>query len=151
MNRTCLSLLICMVFCLVSGVPAEEPTAPTQFKSPYQAEVDYTPGQLLELNLMIDGIHWTRFQLDAGDSADFQAGHTSRVEAINSLENTGDHTQRFSLVVLLEDANGSMLERLTLKPVKLSKGKYNTDRQRFKIADDVLMELAKIYFFAETN
>jgi len=152
MRRNVLSAFLVV---LISWVPLlwaqDSASAPKEVDSPYQAEMNYHPGDLLELNLIIDGIRWSTFKLDAGDLSDLKSGNTTKIEVTNTLENVGSHTRSLSLVILLEDEKGSMLKRLTLGSIKLSKGKYRSDHQKFKVMDENLMELAKIYIFAETK
>ena len=150
MKRKLLSWILVMIFSWIPLLHAEDSAAPpTEVQSPFQGEFVYPPGQVIELNLLIDGVHWSTFKLDGGDPADLKPGKTTKVEVVNTLENTASRTRVLSIVILLEDSTGNLLERLSLGEVKLSKGRYRSDRQKFKLRNDTLIDLAKIYIFAE--
>jgi len=150
-ERRCFLWFLMILIGLSIQVFPEEETGDIQaVESPYQGEFVFVPGQPLELKLEIEGIYWSTFGIDAGKTDKLKPGDTHRIEVVNRIENISKHAVKFTLVVLLEDRDGKMLERLSLSPVKLSKGKYRTDRQKFKVSDDSLIDLAKVYLFAET-
>ncbi len=136
---------------LLSAQDQNDAPPPKEVQSPFQEEIEYKPGQLLELNLLIDGIHWTSFKIGSQNTEDLKPGKTTKIEVINTLENRSSHSRVISIVILLENETGNLLQRLSMGEVKLSKGKYRTDRQKFKVETDALIGLSKIYIFAETK
>ena len=148
-RRWFLWFLVVLIGLSIQAFPEDKTGDIQAVESPYQGEYLFKAGQPLEIQLQIDGVYWSGFGINPGKPDKLKSGETHRIEVVNRLENVSKHGVKFALVVLLEDTDGKMLERLRLSPVKLSKGKYRTDRQKFKVSDDSLINLAKVYFFAE--
>jgi len=149
------ALLSWILVAMISWVPLlhaqEQEQPPREVKSPFQEELNYSPGQVLTLNLLIDGVHWGTFKLESKNLEDLQPGDTTKVDVINTVENTVSKTKVVSFVFLLEDSSGTLLERLSLDKIKLSRRRNRDDRQKFKLQTDSLIDLSKLYIFAEVN
>ncbi|MCD4749844.1 MAG: hypothetical protein K8R59_10770 [Thermoanaerobaculales bacterium] len=144
-------LLVVVVFTgLASSVSAQE-DEPRKVTSPFQEEYEIKVGEVLNLEVLLDGLLWRSFRIDAGDPVDFQAGNNVRTTITNELENLGEETLNLEVILLLEDERGRQLGRLVLRPIKAGGGRFKEDSQKYKIDGRVLAETAKVYFFAEVK
>ncbi len=119
--------------------------------SPFTEEFDYKVGQILDLNLRLEGLRWSVLRAGARDEADWTEGKKVKTSFTNELENLTDRPLTLSIIILLEDDRGRQLERVELKKIKVGAGRYDEDIQKIKVDGGVLAETAKIYIFAEVE
>lgn len=151
MRRIAEILIIFGAILAIAGIAAAQGPDFQEVGSPLQEEFDFKIGQILNLNLRIDGIKWTVLKADAGDDSGWTAGKTTKTSFTNELENLTDTTLTLSIILLLEDDRGRQLERVEFKRIKVGPGRYNQDIQKIKVDGGNLAHIAKVYIFAEVE
>ncbi|RLE18099.1 MAG: hypothetical protein DRJ61_03860 [Acidobacteria bacterium] len=151
MLRIAKFLIFIGIFLASAVITAAQGPDLRKIESPLQEEFDFRIGQILGLNLHIDGIKWTVLKADAGDMTRWTAGKTTKTSFTNELENLTDTPLILSIILLLEDDRGRQLERVELKRIKVGPGRYTQAIQKIKIDGGNLADTAKVYIFAEVE
>ena len=99
----------------------------------------------------IDGIRWDHARVDTQNSTDPVAGRENNVFATLRFENRNKRTVNLTVVLMLEDSNGSELERLVFLPIRLGGNRTKEFRQKFKIPGDDLLSTRKVYLFCNVD
>lgn len=149
MQRISLSLVILSVaFALPVHAQGSDIT---RGENPFQEEYDYEVEQRLDLNIQIDALIVRSLRINAGDPQEFVAGENVKTFIYLEIENPSESSASISTILLLEDAQGSQLERVELKTVKVSSGDAKESEMKVKLDGRTLRELAKVYIFAEVS
>lgn len=146
-------ILVLPLLLLTAMAPAlaqEESTGDwRQVQSPFQEEFAYAVGDDLRPGVEIDGLRWLRLNLATKGDREIQAGEDTPVILTMEFENRAESSREARIILLLEDADGRPLERLTLDDVKVGGGRVEEDRQKLKINGDALLNLSELYIFCE--
>ena len=115
--------------------------------NPFQAEYPFALGQPVQLRAEVQGIRFDALTVVALDEV--KSGAKVRCEV--QLTGTGAPEKKatVSVVVLLEDAKGTGLDRLTLDGFKVKAAKPFDEKQRVTVAGDALGTATKVYVFIQ--
>ena len=144
-------IILLAVVLATAGTVAAQGADPRVVESPFTEEFDYKVGQILELNLRLNGLRWSVLSVSAGDESEWREGKKVKSSLTNELENLGDTRRTLSIIMLLEDDRGRQLQRIKFKNIKVGFGRYIEDIQKVKVDGGILADTAKIYIFAEVK
>jgi hypothetical protein len=147
MNKPVRVAVLWLVVGLVSlSLPAADPTSA---HSPYQGEITFRLGEVLDPAVSIDGVIWK--QVRVTPRADLRSGRAVKTEIDLGFNNTSTQDVRMIVVLLFEDERGESLDRVELKPVSLAQGRERVVQDKVKIQSDVLRTARKLYLFCEVQ
>ncbi len=132
-------------------LPAWGQDAPafTRTSSPFQNEYELTLGRPVQLRVDIVGVRVDT--LTVTPAAEVEAGKEIRTEFTVAGDNSASDKATVSAVLLLEDADGHGLERVTLDPFRVRGERSFDERQTIRVAGEALAAAAKIYVLLEVE
>lgn len=139
-----------MAMLLVTGVlHAQEPSGYSPGDNPFQADYAFALGRAIQLRVDVQGARFDAVVANALDEV--KAGAKVKCEIQFSGSNAGEKKIALTMVLLLEDAEGKGLERLTLDSFKVKPGRTFDDRQKLTVSGDALAAAAKVYVFIRVD
>jgi hypothetical protein len=117
----------------------------------FQREYDYEVGNELALNVDLSGLRWSTLEIQPRNPDDLRPGRGEKVDLNMLFENTRDDNAEITIVVLLEGADGGLLERLECRPIRVGDNEVEEERDRQKVLADSLAATEKVYVFAEVE
>ena len=117
----------------------------------FQREFEYLVGDELALSIDLAGVRWSTLQIQPKDPDDLRPGREERVDINMLFENTAEDRAELTVVILLEDADGGLLERLECRPIRIGAGDIDEQSDKQKVLADSLAATTKIYVFAEVE
>ncbi len=117
----------------------------------FQREYEYRVGDVLELNVDLSGLRWSTLRIQPKNPDDLRPGREEKVDIIMSFHNTRENNAEVTLAVLLEDADGGLLERLEFRPFRVGDNDIEEKDDRQKVLADSLVATEKVYVFAEVE
>ncbi len=118
--------------------------------NPFQGEFDYRIGTDLRPLVAVDGVRWIRFSIRPRSDREYESAKPVPVTVEVDVLNNGDSAD-VQVIVLLEDENGTKLERLELEKIGAGRGRLREEVQKPKIAGSVLEATRKVYLFFEVS
>jgi hypothetical protein len=140
-------LVSLMVVLAAGGAFAQESGGYATAENPYQGEHDFAVGRAVPLRVDVQGMRFdaiTAFALE-----DVRAGAQIRCEVQATGSNAATGKGTVTMVLLLEDANGRGMDRITLDSFKVKNGKPFDVRQKVSLSGDSLTAAAKVYVFVQ--
>jgi hypothetical protein len=122
----------------------------TAVDNPFQEEFDYRVGADLRPLVAVDGVRWIRFSIRPRSDREFEPAKPVPVTVEVDVLNNGDSADVL-LIVLLEDENGTKLERLELDKIRAGRDRLREEVQKHKITESVLEATRKVYLFFEVS
>lgn len=143
-------MLVATISALMT-LPAWGQDAPafTRSSSPFQDEFALTLGMPIQVRVDIVGVRVET--LTVTPAADVVAGKQIRTEFAVVGENSASDRATVSAVLLLEDADGHGLERVTLDPFRVRGERSYDERQTVRIPGEALAAAAKVYVLLEVT
>jgi hypothetical protein len=131
----------------VSAFPQEVTYTPAE--NPFQAEYPFTPGQPIVLRMAVAGVQLDTLTL----SAPTPESPDAKVSCTLALDGSNQAGEKVTLssVLLLEDANGKALERLTMTPFRLKAGKPFSRSETLPVQGSSLLSAGKVYVFLKVD
>lgn len=126
------------------GVLAREPT---QAPNPYQGELPFETGRPLDPEVVIAGVDWFLIEIDILD--ELEPGRSVRTDVTLGFRNTSTENVEVLVVLLLQDADGVPLERVTLHPVRVRDGRERTEDDRYDIPSEALQQVQTLYVLCQ--
>ena len=147
-RRICYSFLfIGLAVAIASG----QEESVRQVGSPYQEGLPYLIGSDLEPAIEIEGVRWERVRVATKDGGDPEAGRDHVVVAELQFDNQRKAGVTLTVVLLLEDENGSQLERLPCPEIRLGGTRLKEYRTKFTVPGDDLLATRNIYLFCRVE
>ena len=141
-------VIFALVVALVSGALfAEESPTYTLGENPFQGDFAFTVGQPVVLRAEIQGVRLDSVTLSA--RGDVRPGEKVKCDVVVAGSNTTDKKATLTVVLLLEDADGKALEKVTLDPFRAKGSKEFQEQQKVTIAGDSLAGARKVYLFIQ--
>ncbi len=141
-------VIFALVAALVAGVVcAQEAPAYTPSENPFQGDYAITIGQPVVLRVDVLGVHLDDVTVAPMDEV--RNGEKVRCEVTIAGANTAARKAELTAVLLLEDGNGSGLERVSLDAFKVKSGKEFRERQRVPIEAATLTGAKRVYVFVQ--
>ncbi len=131
----------------LAGLVAAQEGRPVE--NPYQAEVTYELGKAVDPGVVIEGVRWGA--LKVVPRGELRPGSRVKCTLEFGFENRSDRTVRIDVVLLLEDAAGTTLHRLEVKPMRLGSGRRKVFHDTYRLPADALRSLRKLYLFCEVT
>lgn len=126
---------------LAASAFAQDPGQYQVAENPFQGEYTVTLGTAVPLRAAVAGVQLDTLTISAA------AGDRPTCEVALSGANQGDEKVTLAAVLLLEDANGQALERLTLTKFRVKAGRsFNVD-EALGVQPSTLAAIAKVYVF----
>ena len=152
MRSTWFEIVGGFVLAAAAALPlAAQQSGYTSAESPYQGDIAYTVGATAEPKVDVAGARWNLLQIEPLAEAPYQSGRQVKVRVNLGFEGVGTSSVRVEVVLLLEDKDGNMLDRIECKPFRVRPERSRVVHQKFKIQGDVLNATAHLYLFAEVN
>lgn len=148
MQRKKLLVAVVLVWGL-AGVATAQEGEYRSVDNPFQGEFDFTVNTNIQPLIEVDGVQWRRFGLHIKAGREIEAGKDVPVTVENDLLNTTDNGTKVKVIVLLEDAAGTPLDRIECNTVSVGGGRLKESVQKFKLHGAVLEATRKIYLFYE--
>lgn len=117
--------------------------------NPFQEGFDYEVGAPLAPNVEVAGLRWSLVRIATRGDREVEAGKPNPVEITLEIENARANNASAQIILLLEDAQGTPLERLSLSTVKVPGGRFKSDVQKVKVEGDALLAMTRLYLFFE--
>lgn len=131
-----------------SAIPLAGQEGPYRLSpNPYQEEVPYRIGQELTPNVDVDGVRWLRAAVAPREDRDPEPGVDSTVLVDLRFENTGREGATVIVVLLLEDEQGSQLDRLACPEMRIGGDRAKDARHKMEVAGDALLATRQVYLF----
>lgn len=118
-------------------------------ENPYQEDIEYNLGSTSTPRVEVEGVRWRAFTIDAPDGASLVDGEDAEIEVAFEFENRGTKSAKILLIFLLEDADGSPLDRIEAKPFKLTSGRLKERKETVKLPAANLKAVERVYVFFE--
>jgi hypothetical protein len=112
-------------------------------ENPFQAEYPFTAGQPIALKVRVQAVDFDTLTL----APEPPSGDTASCLITLDGTNQGDRKVTLTGVVLLEDANGRALERLTMAQFRVKPGRPFTRREGLTLRAASVTAAAKVYLF----
>jgi hypothetical protein len=148
MQRKILLVAVLLIWGLV-GVSTAQDGEYRSVDNPFQDEFDFTVNSNIEPLIEVDGIRWRRFGLHVKTGREIDTEKDVPVTVENDLLNTTGNSAKVMVIVLLEDAAGTPLDRIECNAVSVGADRLKESVQKFKIHGAVLEATRKIYLFYE--
>jgi hypothetical protein len=148
MQRKILLVAVVLVWGFV-GVSAAQDGEYRSVDNPFQGEFDFTVNSDIEPLIEIDGVRWRRFGLHVKAGREIDTEKDVPVTVENDVLNTTGSSAKVMVIVLLEDAAGTPLDRVECKTVSVGSDRLKESVQKFKLHGAVLEATRKIYLFFE--
>ncbi len=150
MQRMQRGVVLAMVLSLcASGTLLAQGSTFRAADNPYQEGFAYSVGQALAPNVEIDGVRWSLVRVAPRGDRPIEGSKSNQVEITLELENVSGSAASAQIVLLLEDAGGSPLERISLDAVRVPSGRVKSEAQRTRVEGDALLATARLYLFCE--
>ena len=135
----------------VMTLPAwgQEAPAFARSSSPFQDEYELTLGRPVQVRVDIVGVRVDT--LTVTPAAEVEAGKEVRTEFALSGDNSASDRATVTAVLLLEDADGHGLERVTLDSFRVRGERSFDERQTLRVPGEALAGAAKIYVLLEVE
>ncbi|MFI5143205.1 MAG: hypothetical protein ACHQQS_10860 [Thermoanaerobaculales bacterium] len=117
--------------------------------NPFQAEYDFALGQPVQLHVDVQGVRFDALTVVALEAV--KSGAKTRCEVQVTGTNAAEKRATVTTVLLLEDASGKGLDRLTLEAFKVKPAKPIEEKQRLTVAADSLSSATKVYVFVQVS
>lgn len=142
-------LMMAAVVCVMVAWPAGAQDAPafTPSSSPFQEEYELTLGRPVQVRVDIIGVRIAT--LTVTPAAEVEAGREIRTEFAFTGENSAADRATVNAVVLIENADGHALERVTLDSFRVRGERSFDERQTVRVAGDSLAAAARVYLLLE--
>jgi len=117
--------------------------------NPFQDEFEFTVNTNIQPLVEIEGIRWRRFGLHVKQGRDLDTGKEVPVTVEIDVLNTTNSSAKVKVIVLLEDAAGTPLDRVECNTVSVGGDRLKESVQKFKLHGAVLEATRKVYLFFE--
>ncbi len=144
MRRVVFALVAAMV---AGAVVAQENPAYSPGENPYQGDFPFTLGQPVGLHVDIQGVRLDSLTVTA--LGEVRPGEKVKCEAVLAGNNTSERKASLTTVLLLEDADGKALERVSLESFKAKSKREFQERQKVAVAGEALAAARKVYLFVQ--
>jgi hypothetical protein len=148
MQRKILLVVVALVWGF-AGVSAAQEGEYRSVDNPFQGEFDFTVNTNIQPLIEVDGVRWRRFGLHVKAGRDIDSEKEVAVTVENDLLNTTGSSAKVMVIVLLEDAAGTPLDRVECKTVSVGADRLKESAQKFKLHGAVLEATRKVYLFYE--
>lgn len=124
---------------------AQEGYAPAE--NPFQADYAFRLGEPITVRVEVLGVRLDTFSLTAQQEG--RAGETVKCQAQLVGSSVAEKKATLTTVLLLEDANGRGLGRVTLGPFKAKPGKAFDEKQKVTAEGNALAGATRAYLFVQ--
>ncbi len=121
----------------------------TPVENPFQGDFAFTLGQPVSLRVDIQGVRLDNLTVTA--LAEARPGQKLKCEAVLAGDNSTDKKATLTPVLLLEDASGRALEKVSLDPFKVKTGREFQERQKITVEGDSATAARKVYVFIQVG
>ena len=118
-------------------------------ENPFQGDYGFTLGRPIELRVDVQGVRLGSITLAA--QGEVRSGETVKCEVGVAGTSVAEKKATLTVVLLLEDADGRNLERVTLAPFKVKSGKPFDERQNVTAEGSTLATAARVYVFVQVT
>lgn len=118
-------------------------------ENPYQADLEYTIGESFSPRVEIESLRWRSFKIDSVDGQGVVAGEDVDVEIALEFENRGRKSVKVLVILLLENEDGTPLDRIEVKTFKVSADRLKERTETTTLRGDVLLSTRRVYAFCE--
>lgn len=132
---------------LAVPVVAQDQSSYTAAENPYQAEYTFVAGQPIVLKVQIQTVAFDTLTVTPEPAS----GKTTTCTVNLDGANQGDGKVTVTGVLLLEDANGHALERLTMAPFKVKSGRPFARSESLDLQAATLTAAVRIYLFLKVD
>jgi hypothetical protein len=132
---------------LAVPVLAQETGGYAAGENPFQGEYPFAAGQPISLKVTVEGVNLDTLTL-APEPA---SGDTVSCPVTFDGSNQGSGKVTVTAVVLLEDAKGKTLERLTMAQFRVKSGRPFSRREAITVQAASLTAAAKVYLFVKVE
>jgi hypothetical protein len=148
MQRKILLVVVVLVW-VFAGVSAAQEGEYRSVDNPFQGEFDFAVNTNIQPLIEVDGVQWRRFGLHVKAGREIDSEKEVLVTVENDLLNTTGSSAKVMVIVLLEDAAGTPLDRVECKTVSVGGDRLKESVQKFKLHGAVLEATRKVYLFYE--
>jgi hypothetical protein len=139
-----------VVAMLITGTLAAQKSSDyTTAENPFQNEYHFDLGHPLTLHVDVQGVRFDSVTVTAASEVTSGTQIRCDVELVGS--SVAEHKATITAVLLLEDATGTGLQRLTLDPFRVKSGRSFDEKQRLPVDADHLTGASKVYVFIEVT
>jgi hypothetical protein len=117
--------------------------------NPYQEDIEYAIGTTHEPRVEVGGVRWRSFKIETPDRDPFAAGEPVSTEVTVEFENRSNKSARILVILLLEDEDGSPLDRIEMKPFKLAGGRLKETKTTAELPTAIVESARRVYLFFE--
>jgi hypothetical protein len=114
-------------------------------ENPFQGEFAFALKQPLDLRVDIVGMRFD--SITVTPLGDIKPGEKMRCQVGAIGSNVGQKKASATVVLLLEDADGRALERVSFDPFKVRSGRAFDEQQKLLVSGDALAATARVYVF----
>ncbi len=133
---------------LLAGVGgAQEPSGYPSKENPFGADYAFELGKPIQLHVNVEGVSFDSVTVVA--LQEVKAGTKVKCEVQFSGAGAAEKKATVTSVLLLEDATGKGLERLTLDTFKVKPGKPLDEKQRLSAGAESLSGATKVYVYIQ--
>jgi hypothetical protein len=118
-------------------------------ENPYQEDLAYSVGETFSPGVELDGLRWRSFRIAAAEGEIITAGEDVSTEVFLEFENRGRKGVRVLVILLLEDEDGTPLERIEARTFKVAGNRLKERVESVTISGDVLRATRRVYAFCE--
>ena len=148
MQRKILLVFVVLVWGLAGASAAQEGEY-RSVENPFQGEFEFKVNTNIQPLIEADGVRWRRFGLHVKAGREIASEKEVPVTVENDLLNTTGSSAKVMVIVLLEDAAGTPLDRVECKTVSVGADRLKETVQKFKLHGAVLEATRKVYLFYE--
>jgi len=120
-----------------------------EVENPYQEDIEYTMGASVDPRVLVDGVRWRSFTIEAPDEDPFAEGATVEVELRVEVENRRSSGARILVILLLENADGEPLGRIEARQFKVAPGRLKGRSDSVQLSRRVIDSTRRVYLFFE--
>jgi hypothetical protein len=143
-------VLFTLAATLVAGlVLSQAGPAYAPAENPFQGDYGFTLGQPIELRVDVQGVRLDGITFVA--QGEVRAAESVKCEVEVAGASVAEKKATLTVVLLLEDADGRNLKRVTLEPFKVKPGKPFDEKQKVSVEGSTLTTASRAYVFVRVD
>jgi hypothetical protein len=131
------------------NLAAAQESAFRPVSNPFQDGFAYRVGDELAPDVDIEGVRWTQLRVAPRGDREIEADQSMAINTELEFDSALDHSVTALVVVLLQDEQGTPLDRLQCDPFRIAGGRLKKERQRFTVSGRALLATRSVYIFCE--
>jgi hypothetical protein len=117
--------------------------------NPYQEDIKYEIGDVFAPMVAIDGLRWRSLRIAPRDGENVAAGESVSIDVAVEFENRAPEARRVLVVLLLEESDGTPIDRLEFREFKIGPNRFRDRTQGFRLPGHALLSTRRVYAFCE--